>query len=198
MRQPQNLTWQSYWHYEYRTHSHSGSGCCWADNIDRLQLRLLLKFQALCLLHCIKAIFFRFRAYCWEISFSENSLCPSILIVDRSKSTCISLPIFDLQKQVAGGFFLYFPCLCSVPLSPITKSKLCLEIICFIQYLTSLNFYDPFWKRPTDSDAYSVNLLSFVKSWSVCTDTGLPELEVQFVGIGKFAGRKQDPSLNCK
>ena len=39
------LTWQRCWHYEYRTHSHSGSGCCWADNMDRLQFPLLLKYK---------------------------------------------------------------------------------------------------------------------------------------------------------
>ena len=39
------LTWQRCWHYEYRTHSHSGSGCCWADNMDRLQFCLLVKYK---------------------------------------------------------------------------------------------------------------------------------------------------------
>ena len=39
------LTWQRCWHYEYRTHSHSGSGCCWADNMDRLQFPLLVKYK---------------------------------------------------------------------------------------------------------------------------------------------------------
>ena len=48
------------------------------------------------------------------------------------------------------------------------------------------------------TDALEQKNASVFKSGSVYTDTGLSELEVQFVGIGKFAAaKKMFSSLTC-
>ena len=156
-------TWQRCWHYEYRTHSHSGSGCCWADNMDRLQFPLLVKYKLFGKMYVPRLLFSHF---CHERVLSQI-ISRKISVLNITKrwevTFLIWIKIHFVTMVSAGSKTIQI----LGAQGDVSKTKTDAIIICNVHQMLSYLRYHQFVMLTFDN-IHCVELVAFGSCMSSC------------------------------